>query len=416
MSRPLIQILGPGLLFAATAVGVSHLVQSTRAGADYGMGLALVVVLACAFRYPAFLFGNLYAASTGESLLDSYRRQGLWVIVLAMSAVAASAFVGIAAISMVASGVVKTVFGIALSAHLVAYALLIGIAVVLIAGSYRWLERIIRFLVITFAISALAATALALPSLQWQNLTLWPETLDLRLILFIVALAGWMPAPLEGAIMQSLWTCAKAKSDGKPPTVAESRLDFNIGFISTLVLALCFMLLGASIMHSESIAFEASPAGFAAQLIALFTTNIGDWSRPVIGVTALAVIFSTLVTIIDGYPRAFAATFAVMRGEQSSDAQADRATYIGCVLALCIGAVLILEFLMTSFKAFIDITTSLSFCVAPLLAYFNHRAMMSEEVPVDVRPTGWVYGLSVTGVTAMSGFALFYIYLLIAVL
>ena len=31
--------LGPGILFASTAIGVSHLVQSTRAGADYGFSL-----------------------------------------------------------------------------------------------------------------------------------------------------------------------------------------------------------------------------------------------------------------------------------------------------------------------------------------------------------------------------------------
>ena len=33
--------LGPGLLFAGAAIGVSHLVQSTRAGADFGWGLLL---------------------------------------------------------------------------------------------------------------------------------------------------------------------------------------------------------------------------------------------------------------------------------------------------------------------------------------------------------------------------------------
>ena len=34
-----IKKLGPGLLFAGAAIGVSHLVQSTRAGADFGWGL-----------------------------------------------------------------------------------------------------------------------------------------------------------------------------------------------------------------------------------------------------------------------------------------------------------------------------------------------------------------------------------------
>ncbi len=36
--KKLLQSLGPGLLFAGAAIGVSHLVQSTRAGADFGFG------------------------------------------------------------------------------------------------------------------------------------------------------------------------------------------------------------------------------------------------------------------------------------------------------------------------------------------------------------------------------------------
>ena len=32
-------VLGPGILFASTAIGVSHSVQSTRAGAIAGFGL-----------------------------------------------------------------------------------------------------------------------------------------------------------------------------------------------------------------------------------------------------------------------------------------------------------------------------------------------------------------------------------------
>ena len=53
--RSLVAILGPGVLYAAAAVGVSHLVQATRAGADYGLGLLAVVVLTCILKYPAIL-------------------------------------------------------------------------------------------------------------------------------------------------------------------------------------------------------------------------------------------------------------------------------------------------------------------------------------------------------------------------
>ena len=34
--KGLFEKIGPGLMFAGAAIGVSHLVQSTRAGAEFG--------------------------------------------------------------------------------------------------------------------------------------------------------------------------------------------------------------------------------------------------------------------------------------------------------------------------------------------------------------------------------------------
>jgi len=63
----IIKKLGPGLLFAGAAIGVSHLVQSTRAGADFGFGLLWALLLVNLFKYPFFKFGPRYAMATGES-------------------------------------------------------------------------------------------------------------------------------------------------------------------------------------------------------------------------------------------------------------------------------------------------------------------------------------------------------------
>ena len=41
---------GPGVLFACTAIGVSHLVQSTRAGADFGLMILGFVILVILFK------------------------------------------------------------------------------------------------------------------------------------------------------------------------------------------------------------------------------------------------------------------------------------------------------------------------------------------------------------------------------
>lgn len=58
MKKSLLSLLGPGLLFAGAAIGVSHLVQSTRAGADFGFGLLWALLLVHIFKYPFFQFDH----------------------------------------------------------------------------------------------------------------------------------------------------------------------------------------------------------------------------------------------------------------------------------------------------------------------------------------------------------------------
>ena len=75
-----LQNLGPGLLFAGAAIGVSHLVQSTKAGANFGFGLLWALLLINLIKYPFFQFGPRYAAATGESLLEGYNKLGKGVL------------------------------------------------------------------------------------------------------------------------------------------------------------------------------------------------------------------------------------------------------------------------------------------------------------------------------------------------
>jgi len=78
----LLKTLGPGILFASTAIGVSHLVQSTRAGAEFGFALIAFVMLASLLKYPFFEYGSRYANVTGTSIIDGYKRLGKNALVL----------------------------------------------------------------------------------------------------------------------------------------------------------------------------------------------------------------------------------------------------------------------------------------------------------------------------------------------
>ena len=79
---------GPGILFACTAIGVSHLVQSTRAGADFGLMIVGFVILVNLLKYPFFEYGSRYANATQTSIIDGYSQLGkpaLWLYFLLTS-------------------------------------------------------------------------------------------------------------------------------------------------------------------------------------------------------------------------------------------------------------------------------------------------------------------------------------------
>jgi Mn2+/Fe2+ NRAMP family transporter len=107
-----IKNLGPGLLFAGAAIGVSHLVQSTRAGADFGFGLLWALLLVNLFKYPFFQFGPRYASATGESLIDGYKRLGSWVLVAYFVLTLLTMFTIQAAVTVVTAGLANNLFGI----------------------------------------------------------------------------------------------------------------------------------------------------------------------------------------------------------------------------------------------------------------------------------------------------------------
>src|SRR6056297_2640800 len=102
--RSTLKSLGPGLLWAAAAVGVSHLVQSTRAGAIYGFQLVGIILLINVFKYPFFQFGPRYASATGKSLLDGYRSLGKWALILYLLLTIGTMFTLQAAITVVTAG------------------------------------------------------------------------------------------------------------------------------------------------------------------------------------------------------------------------------------------------------------------------------------------------------------------------
>ena len=105
-----LQKFGPGLLYAGAAIGVSHLVQSTTAGAKFGLTLIIAIVIANIIKFPIFEFGVRYANVKGESLIEGYKKLGKWAVPLFTLITLGTMFTIQAAVTIVTAGIFEEVF------------------------------------------------------------------------------------------------------------------------------------------------------------------------------------------------------------------------------------------------------------------------------------------------------------------
>lgn len=409
--------MGPGILYAAAAVGASHLVQSTRAGANYGLALILLILITYVAKYPAFRFGAQYASGTGHSLLHGYRSQGRWAVAIYIVIAIGTMFAAVPAVTLITAGLSKAAFGLQMHTLGVSVIILTACTLVLIIGGYHLLDRIVKVLMVILAVATLVATALVIPKIDWAiSGSLLPRGIVNTDVFFIVALLGLMPSSVDLSVWHSLWSVARARDSNHRPSLLESLFDFHVGYVGAFVLAVCFVLLGAGIMHNTGLRFESGAAGFAAQLIDLYQQTLGDWSGPLIGVVAVAVMFSTVLAGLDGYPRAAVSLFKMYKSQESPESAsnaptADKWVYASTLIVLVLGSILILYFFVTSLKVVVDIASTILFLFAPVIAWLNHRVMKSSNIPAAARPGRGLLILSAAGIIWLAGFSAYYLYL-----
>ncbi len=396
----LISKLGPGLLFAGAAIGVSHLVQSTRAGADFGWGLIWALLLVNIFKYPFFQYGPRYAMATGESLLDGYHKVGKIFLIIYFVLNLATMFTIQTAVTIVTAGLASSLFGI--TDNMVVWSLIItiGCYVILLFGRYQLLDKMIKIIILVLAVSTIFSTGVASFNSNevYSFNQVFPNGAGL---VFLVAFMGWMPAPLDISIWHSIWAIEKNKN--QKITNKESLFDFNVGYISTVILGICFVSLGALVMYNSGVSFSNSGSVFAGQLIELYTSNLGDIFYLIISICAFTTMLSTTITCLDASPR------TMSRATQLLTNQINKNYYFHWISVLSLGTMLIFYFLLSEMGALVEIATVLSFVTAPFYAILNYKLVVSKNMPKPHRPSKSMRILSITGILFLTLFALGYI-------
>ena len=394
---------GPGLLFAGAAIGVSHLVQSTRAGADFGFGLIWALVLIHIVKYPFFQFGPRYATATGESLLDGYKKLGKGVLVAYFILNIATMFTIQAAVTIVTAGLAANLFGITTNPIIWSVVITAICFVLLLIGKYKLLDNLMKFIIITLTISTIIALVIATLNInETQNLSqILPKgSIEVG---FLIAFLGWMPAPLDVSIWQSLWAIEKQKNIKTNFNTKQSIFDFNIGFAATLILGICFVSLGALVMFNSGESFSGSAVKFSQQLINLYTKNLGPEMYIFIAAAAFTTMFSTTLTTLDASPRAMTKTVDLLTEKSYKN------LYWFWITFLAIGTIVILNFFLSEMGLLIKIATVLSFLTAPFFAILNYILISGKHTPEEWRPTLKLKILSWFGILFLIGFSIWYL-------
>lgn len=171
-------------------------------------------------------------------------------------------------------------------------------------------------------------------------------------------------------------------------------------------------------MFGSGKVFSASATGFADQLVSLYTENLGAWSEPIILISALTVMFSTTLTVVDGFPRAIASLVSRFKEPEVPDRESSvsRPAYWVALAVLGVGALSAISvfFLMEetgqgAFNKLVDFATTLSFITAPALAWLNHRAITGSEVPAEHRPRGGMVAYSWISILFWLAFAAYFL-------
>ena len=193
------------------------------------------------------------------------------------------------------------------------------------------------------------------------------------------------------------------------PTKTFRELDANHFLSRTVRPSSCraFVSFGALVMFGTGTEFSGSGVGFARQLVDMYTATLGRWSRWIIALVAFITMFSTTLTVLDGYSRTLAGGYRLLFRPGSKPRA--RQTVLSMVL-LVVLAEGIIVFLMGGMRTLVDVATVLAFLTAPLVATLNFRVVSADHVPVAHRPGPAMSALSWAGIVFLAGFGLFWIW------
>lgn len=391
--------LGPGILMATAAIGGSHLVASTQAGALFGWQLFWLIVVVNVLKYPFFRFGMEYTLATKNSLVQGYKNQGpgYFYSFIALNIIAA--VVNTAGVLLLTASLLHYALPISIPVTLLCWLILAVCLIILLLGHFKALDNVAKAIMGLLTIATITALVIAINNGPVAPVNyVGPSPYELAMLGFMVALMGWMPAPIEISALSSLWL--KEKQAQQSVTKTQGLFDFNVGYWLTAGLALVFFSLGALVQYGQSSNIELGGVAFAKQLIDMYALTIGEWARPLVSAIAFLCMFGTTLTVLDGYARTLNESHKLLGFKQSK-----HSLNMWLILQAMAGMAVIL-FFKSALGPMLTFAMTLAFVTTPVFAWLNFSLVRSESA---IKHSVLLRSLTWLGLVYLVGFAVAFV-------
>lgn len=289
-----LRVFGPGAIIAAVTVGTGETIFAPRVGAIFGYSLLWVVLATVVFKAIQVYSGARYLVLTGEHPLGAWSRipgPRAWVVKL-LGVLSIVAFpMWIAALSDGLGSLCIWITGVGRTSSwgrpLWATAIVLAATTLSLIQTYNVVERVSTLILALKVILILVALILVkpdwfaalwgtivphLPAYEPWVLANYPDFQGRTVILETAVLMGAVGGGVQdylgyvGFLREKNWGAAGQTSDGPrklseaPGVVARGlkwlrapALDTTISFASVLLITMCFMILGAAVLHPRGL-------------------------------------------------------------------------------------------------------------------------------------------------------------------
>lgn len=371
---------------SSAAVGGSHLVASTQAGALFGWQLLWLILLVNVLKYPFFRFGVQYTIIENESLIQGYLRKGRSYLLAFTGLNILAAVVNTAGVLILSASLLQYFLPWQVSLTSLCFLLLFACLSILLAGHYKLLDRLSKVIMLTLTITTVFAVIIA-----WQNGSaapadyVSPSPWNLSALAFLVAMIGWMPVPIEISAISSMWTRSKQKLT--KINLADALFDFNMGYGVAVLLAVVFLALGALVQHGADQEIALASAAFAQQLVSMYADTIGDWSAYLVAGIAFICMFGTTLAVMDGYARTLDESVRLLR---QPEGEAKRWTLNAWIIAQACTGMAIILFFQSALAPMLSFAMTLAFITTPFFAWLNFDLVRKTHISKGMNLLAWI--------------------------